>query len=240
MNEDTVVSLFNKYFYFSRVNSSESLELVYKIRYEVFCEELQFFQAQEYLEKDQYDDHSDFCLLIHKETNNPAGCIRLILPPDKTPDFSLPFEHFCSPSALLDIGHKEPVKGSFGEFSRIAVPCHFRRRENDEKKPLSLPEENFSSTIGRRSSFPFIPVGLFMGGMSLFLKSGLNYGFAMMEPRLPVMMQRFGIFFIQIGQAVDYYGLRAPFVLIREDAVNNLAPEARAILKIANHTLLNK
>lgn len=219
MDKNNIVSAFSDYFELVLANTPELLSFVYNIRYQVYCQEFHY-EAEDKCpdgrEQDEFDKYSQHCLMIHRETRRPVGCIRLIDPNRNGIAMSLPFETFCPPTPAYDINPNQLLRGSFGEFSRLAVTSSFRRRQEDEKKPLSLPEEIPSDPQGRRSRFPYIPVGLFMAGMSMFLNTRMNFAFAMMEPRLVRLLKRFGIVFTQVGNVIDYHGPRAAFVLPRK------------------------
>jgi N-acyl amino acid synthase of PEP-CTERM/exosortase system len=71
----------------------------------------------------------------------------------------------------------------------------------------------------------------------MLLNSGLDYGFAMMEPRLTRMLRRFGIYFKQIGNVVDYHGFRGPFLIERKDILPNLSSDVFELFKTIDRQL---
>ncbi|MEE4375995.1 MAG: PEP-CTERM/exosortase system-associated acyltransferase [Candidatus Competibacteraceae bacterium] len=244
MDQKDIVSLFNQYFQLTLANDLKSREQVYRIRYQVFCEEFGYFQGAKELEHDKNDLRAQHCLLIHKDTRQPIGCFRLIGSSSKAGDLPLPFEQFCtSPSRYSCLPDSLP-RGSFCECSRLATTSYFRRRKEDEKKPISMPEKAQVES-DRRSPFPFIPVGLFLASLAIFLRSDYHYAFAMMEPRLSRMLRRVGIHFNQVGDVIDERGPffaqnRAPFVFSRETGVDNLKPEIRELLRCIDKQLFDK
>ena len=268
MNDGLIADAFDKYFYVTRATTPETRELAFRIRYQVYCQEFHFEREEDcpgQMERDIYDDRSEHCLLIHKPTSTPMGCVRLILP-DRGCRASMPFERFCAsqfsfapipaPSSPVLLPLSEKVarrtiipslrrvhgmslytlpRDSFCEVSRLAVLSTFRRRESDEKKPISFPET--TSAGGDRSSFPLIPLSLFLASLSRFLNSAHEYAFAMMEPRLARLLKRFGLIFTMVGNVVDYHGQRGPFVYTRRRAVNNLDPQIYALLQLIDSQL---
>ena len=52
--------------------------------------------------------------------------------------------------------------------------------------------------------------------------SGRTNVFAMMEPFLPKLLRRSGIEFKRAGRDIDYHGLRAPYFIKTEWAIDNL------------------
>ena len=52
---------------------------VFKIRHNVYCEELAFEnQKDDGMEMDEFDPHSIFALIKHKPTNNYTSCVRIV------------------------------------------------------------------------------------------------------------------------------------------------------------------
>ena len=50
-----------------------------RVRHKVFCQEKGWEEVQDNaLEKDEYDTHSIPVVLIHKGSNEPIACVRLI------------------------------------------------------------------------------------------------------------------------------------------------------------------
>jgi len=242
MNKYTIKDVFNKYFYVTPATSAPLREIAYRIRYQVYCQEFHYEREEDCLgqmEQDDYDAQSQHCLLMHRPSSAPVGCLRLIGPRKDAPHAPLPFQRYCKNSSnynLFDLSALPP--GGFGEVSRLAVLASFRRRQGDEKKPVAFPEEEgIDGSAGGRHSFPFIPVSLFLAGLSIFLTSNLHYAFAMMEPRLARLLKRFGIIFIQVGDVVDYHGFRGPFVYSREGALANLTPEVYELWQLINQQL---
>lgn len=207
--------------------------MVYRIRYEVYCDELGFENADEFpdgLEKDAFDDRSHHCLLQHRRTGAYAGCVRLVMPRQNHPQSPLPFERPCAGSL-----HRELVspllnrRHSIGELSRLAVPETFRRRADDARSPLgNFATPDFEPDLQRQ--YPFIPLGLYLACSAIGVMAGLDGVFAMMEPRLARHLRRFGIIFQQMGGVVDYHGPRAAFYISRETLLTYLEPEVKKLL----------
>ncbi|NEV63733.1 PEP-CTERM/exosortase system-associated acyltransferase [Thiorhodococcus minor] len=241
MARASITERFDEYFQVLLATSPEQLEQVYQVRYEVFCQEFHYLAETQYpdhLERDEYDDFAQHALMIHRASRRPVGCIRLIKANQGGQAYTtLPFERHYEPLPDPPIDPGSLRRDRLGEMSRLAAVEAFRRRQNDEKKPVSLTEAHEPDAAGRRSSFPFIPVGLFMTGMSMFLRSSTDIAFAMMEPRLARLLQRFGVYFTQAGELVDYHGPRAPFFLERKGALDSLLPEVSELLSLIDTQL---
>lgn len=239
MSSDQITSSFSKYFYVTEANTDELKRRVFNVRYQVYVEEFAYEREEDcpgQMERDDYDAQSRHCLLVHKATGLAAGCVRLVLPNPDTPAAPLPFERFCSFALSPDtLRFLDRQRCNHGEFSRLAVISHFRRRKTDEKAPVSLPEPE-AEAVGR-DSFPFIPVSLFLAALCMLLNSPLDHGFAMMEPRLSRLLKRFGIVFDLAGEVVDYHGPRGPFLLSRPNIIPNLRPDVYELMRLIDQQL---
>ena len=51
----------------------------------------------------------------------------------------------------------------------------------------------------------------------------------MMEPFLPRMLKRSGIEFERAGADIDYHGLRAPYFITTQSAVDNMRADLREL-----------
>lgn len=204
-------------------NTPELLNEVYRIRHNVYCDELNFLpKSPNGLEQDHFDEHSIFALIKHKPSNAYTSCVRIVK--SSNIDELLPIEHYCKDS----IQHDEFDPALFNrqeicEFSRLAVKSDFRRRQSDKfsgSATGAISEQTYSETELR--CFPFIAIGLYMTAATLALESGIKHAFVMMEPRLARSMKFIGIKFIQIGEPIDYHGKRAPYYINAEIFLDNL------------------
>lgn len=207
-------------------------EEVFKIRHNVYCEELNFEPIRDNAkEEDEFDPLSLFALIKHRPSGNYTSCVRIVT--STKSDELLPIEKYCRES----IEHKEldPVlfeREEICEFSRLAVKADFRRRRADKfsgSATASIEESSYSDTELR--CFPFIAIGLYMAAASLALKAGKKHAFVMMEPRLARSMKFVGIKFIQLGKPVEYHGIRAPYYINAEIFFANLSPGFQHLFK---------
>jgi len=112
----------------------------------------------------------------------------------------------------------------------LAVKSEFRRRKADQYQGSAqgvISEVNYSETELR--CFPFIAIGLYMAGATLAIDTGVNHVYVMMEPRLARSMKFVGIKFIQLGDAIDYHGLRAPYYINPNIFLENLSPGFKSL-----------
>ena len=210
---------FDQYFSLKVANTEELLNEVYRIRYEVYCEELQYESPENFsdgLEKDICDKHSINCLLQHKSTGTYAGCVRLILPPNKSFNSTFPWKKFAS---SITYPYSDYQWDNIGEISRLAVRSQFRKRKEDGELPVgsTLPSNS------NRRRFPLITMSLYWAAACLALNSNLDL-FAIMQPRLARHLQKCGLRYSLISDLFDFHGERGIFLIKSSELIENLEP----------------
>ena len=233
LREATAISKHFSNYLAPRLALSDSLrDEVYKIRHNVYCDELAFEPIKENgMEMDEFDAFSVHCLIQHMASERFAGTIRLVTPRDK--DQLLPIEKYCAHSIEHDTYTPDKLdRHQICELSRLAVPEQFRRRQMDQYPGAAtgvINEDTYSEEELR--CFPFIAIGLYMSAASVAFGMGINHAFVMMEPRLARSMGFIGIKFIKIGPTIDYHGKRAPYYINAELLLKNLTPGFKVMLK---------
>lgn len=195
-------------------NTDFKKDLVYKLRHNVYCDELNFEPIREDgLETDEFDAYSEYSLIQHIKSRTYAGTVRVVSPSND--EQLLPIEKYC----LDTITETEYSPTNFNrddicEISRLAVPAAFRRRKADKFVGAATGGINdFIDSDKELRCFPFIAVGLYFSAAALVMKLGRKHAYVMMEPRLARSMGYVGIKFKQIGPVVDYHGRRAPYYI---------------------------
>lgn len=230
-----LVTPYREFFKLVPADTEALKEIVYKIRYSVYCDELGWEDPNLFpdgQEKDQFDLTSQHCLLLHRASNTYAGCVRLVLADEDAEKSAIPLQEHCAEAldpTTLDI--EQLPRQTFGEISRLAIINRYRRRPSEAKTPDAMGEHLFSLDQDERRRFPHIALGLYLGAASIGLGSGLNGVFAMMEPRLARHLRLVGIQFQQVGKVIDYHGPRAPFYITRSGLLDKLRPELRDLLE---------
>ncbi|MFT3759316.1 PEP-CTERM/exosortase system-associated acyltransferase [Thauera sp.] len=214
---------FRKYFRIDAAQNETLRDQVYRVRHEVYCEELKFEpERPDRREIDAYDAHSLHCLLRGvDEPYTLVGCTRLVLANPDEPDAPLPFERTCA--GTLDRSIIDPAKlprGRIAEVSRLAVCSRYRRRKGETRKAADIQDEDFGNKGQPR--FPYIPVGLYMGAISLALRHDVDTLFVLTEPRLATHFSRLGVDIKQIGGPVEHRGVRVPSVMDVQSIVRNM------------------
>jgi len=198
----------------------------FKIRHNVYCEELAFEEVRKNgQETDEFDDQSIFSLIQHKPSGQFTSCVRLVT--SGSDDELLPIEKYCLNSITNQaLAPDNFNRAEIGEISRLAVKYDFRRRKVDKFKGAGtgvISETVYSETELR--CFPFIAIGLYMSAAVMSVKHGIQHVYVMMEPKLARSMKFIGINFQQLGPAVDYHGSRAPYYINPDVFYNDLSPD---------------
>jgi N-acyl amino acid synthase of PEP-CTERM/exosortase system len=232
--------IFDIHFDIIPANSGAMLEEAFRLRHQIYCEELGFEQQRaDRLEHDKHDEKSIHCLLFHKASKTYIGCIRLILADGANPEAPFPFELACGKSLQWSFD-SAAGKGrqKHGEISRLAIIANFRRFRRNEVRAAGSARQNFyAADEDEAHLFPSIALGLYLAVTVMVLNQGLDGVFAMMEPRLARRLRRFGIFFEPVGDAVEHHGTRVPFFINSHTILNTLKPECLALLGKIKDTL---
>ena len=214
---------FHKYFRIDSALSPALQDDVFRIRHEVYCEDLKFeTERSDGREMDHCDAHSVHCLLRKvDEPFEPVGCTRLVLTNPEQPDELLPFEKTCG--RLLDRSIVDPsrlARGRIAEISRLAVRGQYRRRKGEEHEQAPINSSDFST--GAQPRFPYIPTSLLLGAVALAERQQIETVFVLTEPRLAAHFAKLGVEVIQIGAPISHRGTRVPSMMRTEEIIRNM------------------
>ncbi|WP_374090205.1 PEP-CTERM/exosortase system-associated acyltransferase [Methylomicrobium lacus] len=238
----SLLSHYQKYFRMLKAACPELQKVAFHIRYRVYFEEQNMIAADtlgEHLETDLWDPCSIHSLLYHKPSSQPIGNVRLV-PRDVSPTKTLPVEeHYPKPFNFSRAPVKDIRSGKTDEVSRMLILSSFRRRKGD----LNYAAENDSSDGGKDDNrFPinYLPVCMIFAAAILMLEERLDYGVGLMEPRLARLLARFGVGLHQIGEPMDYFGQRAPYLIFPQPIYKDLSPDYRALYDSIRSELLGE
>jgi N-acyl amino acid synthase of PEP-CTERM/exosortase system len=216
---------FQDFFTVRMATTAELQQETYRIRYRVYCEDMQFEASERFpdqLERDEFDEHSLHCLVTHTRTGLPAGCVRLVKAGESA---SLPFEKFCLDSLYTEFAQDlYERRDSICEFSRLAVDRDFRRRPGEDHTRLGEMDAMDCSHMERRS-FSLIAVATTLAAFAMADLSGRGRVFGMMERHLPRLLRSSGFLMEQAGDFTEYHGRRAPYFTTVERVTAHLRPE---------------
>lgn len=218
---------FNQYFEVTPAMTRMQRDQVYQIRYRVYCEEFGYEPTEDFSnhqEVDEFDCQSMHCLVTHRESGVPVGCVRVVLAEGND---RMPMEAHAGD--VIDRKFIDSFKGrrdTICEISRLAVDGAFRRRRREQETRFGNVDAVGVSEWERRT-FPLIALSLMIGAGALADSLGRSHCFAIMEPFLPVMMRRAGIHFRRVGADFEFRGVRAPYYGDMEELFDNAPAELR-------------
>jgi N-acyl amino acid synthase of PEP-CTERM/exosortase system len=217
---------FQRYFEILPAVTPAAREAVYRIRHEVYCEDLGYEPIRaDGLEYDEYDAHSLHCLIrTVGPTKRLVGCTRLVIPRAEALHTPLPFETYCA--EVLDRSIIDPAqmpRERIAEVSRLAVRGRYRRRRGEQNTPMPIQDQDFEGTDAA-PRFPYIPISLYLGSIALAERQGIDTLFVLTEPRLAQHFARFGVNIRQIGSVIEHRGARVPSMINVPELINNLRP----------------
>lgn len=233
---------FRKYFEIHPALDEAMRDEVFRVRHEVYCEELGFEPVRpDRRETDDYDAQSLHCLMrTSSEPHRPVGCTRIVLARPEDPDFPLPFERTCA--ATLDRSIIDPARlprERIAEVSRLAVRSAFRRRRGELGTTAPIQDDDFGTAIHPR--FPYIPIGLYLGAIALAARNGIETLFVLTEPRLASHFAKLGVDIRQIGGPVEHRGTRIPSMMDVQSIIKGMRflvkPMWRVIQEEIEHDL---
>jgi N-acyl amino acid synthase of PEP-CTERM/exosortase system len=231
---------FKQYFEIVPAFSDALKDEVYRIRHQVFCEELAFEpQRPDRRERDDYDIHSLHLLIRSVKTGEFMGCTRIIRARPEDPHYPLPFEKTCA--AALDRSIVDPAKlprDTIAEVSRLAVIARFRARRDEQKSPLTISDNDFGTLAQPR--FPYIPVGLYFASAELAILNDIDTLFVLTEERLARHFRTLGIKIETIGAPVEHRGQRIPSMIPTQGFINNIKEILRPLYRITAEQVAQK
>lgn len=211
-------SQFSKEYRFVLAMTPEAKRTALSLRHEVFLQELHYKMHEDrshHLETDEYDESSIHCLIEHKRSGLPAGCMRLVIPSihPKSPFHKLPVE--IQGRGKLNHSMLDPEKmprHQLCEVSRLAISRSFRSHHAGESQTsIIFDGKGFSNKEAK--TFPLIAIGLFLCTYSLVGLTGRRHVFAMMEPRLPRLLALSGFHFTKVSDDIEHHGLRNAYYI---------------------------
>ena len=223
-------------FSFVEAKNEEIKKKIYQLRYEVYVKEFGFEKPEDHpggLETDEYEKYSKHFAAIDDD-GEVIGTIRLVLCSEK----GFPIEHATKVSF---IGEKPPPE-KIAEISRLAVSKKYRRRREDgmfgvesylkKSEGGILPDSGPVPRKHERRKRPVIVLGLFQIMYHASKRLGLSHWYMITEKKIYYMLKKFGFLFHQIGEPVEYHGLRIPYLGIINEIEQDLIRENPVFLKM--------
>lgn len=180
----------------------------FRLRHRVYCEELRYEpQRPNKLEYDQFDHRAIHCAIKHTDSDTLAGTVRLIT--SATADQLLPVEcYFANCFTNAALAPANFPRHNICEISRLAVPKDIRHSQiieaTDEYSALSNVQHQCRKLVS---------VALYLLATLMCVRDERYHAYVMIEPSLARILKRVGIHFVQIAEAIDFNGKRAPYYL---------------------------
>jgi N-acyl amino acid synthase of PEP-CTERM/exosortase system len=213
---------FLSYFDVSLATTSVQLEQLARMRYRVYCEEFGYENAADFpsrLETDEFDEYSHHCMVTHKRSGRPAGCVRLVCASE---NHALPIQKYCLHSVYTDYAEALLTDhDNICEFSRLSVDSTFRRRRGEDHTQIGE-FDAMDCCHQERRTFSLIGVATFIAAVALASLTRREQIFGMMESNLPRLLRRSGLLVQQAGDYMEYHGNRAPYYFSTGLALNNM------------------
>lgn len=229
-----ILTRFMQEFRFTLADSRLEKHRIYRLRYDVYCEELAYEKPTDEvsrLEYDIFDQNALHCLIEHRRTGLAAACARLIMPESGSPPplDRLPMESYGGRSLTHPFLHpaKLPTE-SYYEISRLAIARAFRPRIKGSEVP-GITDNPHDFSQEERATFSMLVSGLFLAGYALGCMSNKDMAFAMMEPKLPRLLSMAGFHFTKVGDTIDFHGQRSAYCIGREQAEAGMKKELQPL-----------
>lgn len=223
-----LIATFNQYFEVLLADTSELKEMAFRLRYQVYCEEMKFpdFNSVHYpqgMETDEYDIRSVHILLHHRPSGRIAGTARLILPDLHNPNAPFPLEVHASQHLYTNVpALKTLPRRTVAEISRLILAKEFRSRPGEHCSPYGTAEHIPALGNQGRRRFPHPALGLFVGIMRVSCAHHITHWYAGMEPVLNRLLRHFALELTPISPVLEYHGLRRSYLGVINESMERL------------------
>ncbi len=203
----------------------------HRLRYAVYCEERGYEDPDRFsdkLETDEFDDESVHSIIRHKQTAQPLGVVRLVLPNHRKLERHFPIErqfgHVFDQSRLRRFDFS---RHNIAEVSRFAISKQSLKNIScvTASQARSCGDEEDDNAQAAKELIPHISLGLIAMLFSVSQKHKISYWYAAMEPSLNRLLTRLGIRFTKIGPLMQYHGKRQPMIARVDDLLENIYRE---------------
>jgi N-acyl amino acid synthase of PEP-CTERM/exosortase system len=201
------------------------LEQTYRLRYQVYCRERKFLNADDYplgLEIDEYDAFSVHIGAIDRN-GELAGTARVVM----SGPLGLPLFRYCT---LFTADAELYRPGQVVEVSRLSVSRSYKRRTGDDGYGCREPLDR-SALADRRRLDGQVLLTLLKGVYHVSRHLGATHWLAATEKSLLRILTRYGFPSRRIGPESDYFGLVAPSAMDLQEFERVIASRAFPLLE---------
>lgn len=208
------INIFDHNYEVLLANTEESKNIHYKLRYQVYCDEMRFEDKNKFpdqLESDEWDREAIHFIVRHKFTGKHLGALRLA----HGQQLGLPLEKHSSLYSKLN----ENQYSSCLEISRLCVIKEARRFNATLKSPS---DPNSSTNINEyRPSNRELMWGMIRAAAVYSCNIGIKQWYILVAPALAITIQKSGFNMIQIGHSCHLSGERTPYLLDVDQVLSN-------------------
>jgi len=203
--------MFDNHFEVFLADTEESKNIHYSIRYQVYCEEMDFENGKDFPEQMEYDDDdakSIHFIVKNKVTGRWVGAMRLIFKEDGL----LPIEKNCT----LDMKHRNQSGFETVEVSRLCLVKDARRGVNpphgDIESLSSLKQANQIKNIPTQNKLNRLIIwGMIHVASEYCYNMNIQFCHLMTTSVLAKVLTRGGMDLISIGKPCQHRGERFPY-----------------------------
>ncbi len=206
-----------------RANTPRLLDQAYRLRYQVYCIENQFEDANEHLDGREMDEHdavSAHILLLHRNSGTAVGTARIIMPQLASSWRSFPVWHILAPKVREEF-ERLPLHRT-AEVSRFAVSKEFRRWWRTHHGPTVGTTHHHNASI-EQHLIQYITFGIIQEILQISIGKGIYHLVAAMNLSLIRILVNLGLELESIGGPVEYHGVRQPCIAF----LNNLIEQSQ-------------
>lgn len=217
MKQQSFTSAYKKTFSLFRADTDAWKEHVFRLRYDVYCDENLFINPESHpdkLESDSYDDRAEHYILLHRPTAKVVGTVRVVLPNDEQPSQSFSVQEVCD-HALLK---QDSRSLTLCEISRFCMAKNFRKRELDGFLLPAYYDQDMVETKKNghvkfiRRKIPYAPLALLAGAFESALTARITDCVWMVEPRQLWSLKKIGMNYRVLGPHIDHHGGLQPVI----------------------------
>jgi N-acyl amino acid synthase of PEP-CTERM/exosortase system len=229
-------------------SGAEAEQEAYRLRYEVYCQELGWEPGDRHpsgCERDADDDRSLQVLFRHRASGMAVATFRMVLADQRDPLAPFPFELHC-PELLPGMVGQDPARRlGYVEPSRFCVVAQVRRSGPAGPVPWGLDPEGWQREWSHRRGLGRLMILVVAQAMVII---GLDWVYILSEAGLRSILRSSGFPFMRIGPDIEWKGRRSPARIgrpalrtgLRASPARSLAESLAARLRpaLARHPLL--
>ncbi|ARS52623.1 acyl-homoserine-lactone synthase [Kushneria konosiri] len=216
------VSAFFERFDVRLASSEADKHEIYRLRHEVFLQELGYELSgvpENGEERDDYDSNAIYIVVIGRFTQQIVGSARIVVPQTHVAGrlSYLPVENYCGKTLFSSTVQLESIpRDELCEISRIVVARHYRKRKDLEGNDLK--------TAGLDAVNRLISIALFVSSAALLETLGRPHVMGFIEKKFARLLRGTGMKIERISPFHDICGLRAAYYGNTRDSLRHVSP----------------